>query len=655
MSAGGWTRLMELCLGALERPPAERAVWLDGACAGDRALKAEGEGLLAQEDPDFLENPIVRMEGLAAPEATPGDSLERRIGPYRIVRPLGHGGMGEVFLAIQEGDGFERPVALKVVRPGMATDDVLARFRLERRILAGLSHPNLAKLIDGGATEDGLPYFVMEYVEGVPITEHCEQAGASVEERLRLFMDVCDAVHHAHQSLVVHRDIKPGNILVTRDGAPKLLDFGIGKVLDPTEGPDRTLTVRRVLTPEYASPEQLRGGVITTATDVHGLGLLLYQLLTGRHPFADDATTTEEVDRALRETNPTSPSTRVGAARPRLRRALRGDLDNIVLKALRKEPERRYASVEALRADVERHLEGRPIRARPDSVRYRLSKFVSRNPWGVAAAALALVALGTAIVVPWRQNRQLLAERDKALAVQGFLLEGFGTTGGDETIGARDLLDRQAARLDTAYADRPELRAEMLLVLSDAYERLGLYAEAIPPAERALELLVDVHPDDHADVARAYNTLGWALYRGARLPEAAALLAEAVAIRRRLGRPSLGELSRSLNDLGVVRNAMGEFETAEALHREAFEIRSEVLGDSELATGISASNLAAALYQLGRYDEAREQMTRALELMRRAVGPDHQRTVTVQNNGRSGSRGPRTPSPPRCVAGSGSR
>ena len=648
MKGPPWERVKDVCLGALELPGSERPKYLDRACEGDPELRREAESLLAQYDPDFLEDPLVTLDPIEPGEDVPGHP--QRIGPYRIVRPVGRGGMGEVLLAVQEGEGFERPVAIKLILSGMATTDVLERFRLERRILASLHHPNLARLIDGGATDDGRPYFVMEFVEGLPITEYCDRNALSVTERLRLFMSVCDAVHHAHQSLVVHRDIKPGNILVTSEGMAKLLDFGIGKVLDPSPDgvPDRTAATRRVLTPEYAAPEQVRGGVITTATDVHGLGVLLYELLTGRHPFSSEASTPEELDRAVVETTASAPSTVVtdedapaspsevarlrGTVPGRLRRRLRGDLDNIILQALRKEPERRYPSAEAMRADVERHLDGRPVRARPDSLAYRASKFAVRNPWGLVAASFALVAVGVSIVVPWQQNRRLTDERDKALAVQGFLLEAFGTTGGDESIGARDLLDLQAGRADSLYADRPELHARMLLVLADAYDRLGLYADALPLAERALSLYQDRHEGDHTDVATALNTSGWALHRAGRGEEGARRLEDAVDMRERLGRSERGRLARSLNDLGVVREGLGQYQEAVVLHRRALDVRRSVLGDSDLATGVSANNLSTALYRVGDTDGAIREGELALELLRGSVGPEHQRTIIVQSN-----------------------
>ena len=640
-----WERVREICLQALQLPVDERSRFLDAACAEDSALRAEVESLLDHEDPDFLKDPLVDLAEFGLDEALVDE--QRRLGAYRLVRRVGRGGMGEVYLAVQEGDGFQRPVAVKFVQEGMATDAVLERFRLERSILAGLEHPNLARLIDGGATDDGLPYFVMEFVEGVTITEYCDEHRLDIPARLRLFVTVCEAVQHAHRSLVVHRDIKPSNILVTADGVPKLLDFGIGKVLDHRASAEQTSATGRVLTPEYAAPEQLTGGAVTTATDVHGLGMLLYELLAGHHPFAQGVDSELALQRALLETSPSPPSTVVASAGTpvreavahsrstvpsRLRRALRGDLDNIVLVALRKEPERRYPSAEALKADIERHLAGLPVQARPDSIRYRASRFAARNPWGVAAAVLALVALGTAIVFPWQQNRRLSAERDKALAVQGFLLEAFGTTGSEGAVSAGELLGLHSQRVDSLYSEDPELRAEMLLVLSDALERVGEYSDAVDTAERALDLLREMHDGDHPEVARALNGFGWALHSQGRSDEAVAPLEEAVAMRRRLGKRFRSELSRSLNDLGVVRDELRDYEAAVALYREALEIRRGTLGDTDRATGVTASNLSVTLYRLGRYEEAQRESELALELMRASVGPNHQRTIIVQNN-----------------------
>lgn len=409
MTPERWQRLKGLFTGALALPPDERASFLAGACANEEALRIEAEALLASHE---------KAGGFIEPPAA--ERPRGRIGPYEIVRELGHGGMGTVVLAVRADDAYRREVAIKVIRRGMDTEDIVRRFRTERQILAGLADPNVAALLDGGTTADGLPYFVMEYVEGEPIDVFCDARRLGVTGRLELFRAVCSAVQYAHRNLVIHRDIKPGNILVTPAGVPKLLDFGLAKILDPSsQGAGATVTQLRILTPAFASPEQVLGGTITTATDVYSLGVLLYVLLSGCRPYGSETTSAEELARAVCETEPPRPSA-VAAREPssaaargtsseRLRRSLAGDLDTIILKALRKEPERRYTSVEQLSEDLRRHLSGRPVSARSDSLWYRAGKFLGRHGLGTAAAAAVAVLL---LVGVWEINRQRVrAER----------------------------------------------------------------------------------------------------------------------------------------------------------------------------------------------------------------------------------------------------
>ncbi|MEO8430801.1 MAG: protein kinase [Acidobacteriota bacterium] len=423
-----YARVKEIFFAALDRPAAERGGFLEAACAGDEALLARLLGLLeaAREGDGFLEEP---PEYPAEPET--GLAAGARLGPWEIVREIGRGGMGAVYEAQRAEGDFVRRTALKVVRPEIATAFFLARFRKERRILAGLDHPHIARLLDAGATPDGLPYVVIEYVEGEPLLEHCASRGLGVSERLRLFRQVCAAVEHAHRHLVVHRDIKPSNILVTSEGVPKLLDFGIATLVEPeaASGPLATDT-RRLLTPEYASPEQLGGGRITTATDVYSLGVVLYELLTGRRPFRFPTSDSRDVARSVAEREPVRPSVAATkadgdasagpdrVASKKTARLLRGDLDTIVMTAMRREPERRYASVRQLSEDVLRHLEGRPISARKDTLLYRSGKFVRRNRAGVAAALFATAALAAGFVMTVRQKRE--AEHERARAERRF-------------------------------------------------------------------------------------------------------------------------------------------------------------------------------------------------------------------------------------------
>jgi tetratricopeptide (TPR) repeat protein/tRNA A-37 threonylcarbamoyl transferase component Bud32 len=375
----------------------EREAFLARSCADDPGLRAEVERLLAAHDRagDFISSPAAAAAGHGA--GTDANWVGRLVGPYRVVRELGRGGMGAVYLAERADGQYEQRVALKVIKRGMDTDQVLARFRAERQILASLDHANIARLLDGGSTDQGVPFFAMEYIEGEPIDAWAARRSLSVDDRLRLFLQVCSAVSYAHQHLVVHRDIKPLNILVTPEGVPKLLDFGIAKVLH--EGADEatsTVTGMRLLTPEYASPEQVEGRHATTVSDVYALGVVLYELLTGRSPYRLRSRAPLDVVEAVRTTDPERPSAVGGTEK--LRRRLRGDLDIILLTALRKEPARRYQSVEQFAGDVRRHLDGLPVRARPDTFGYRAGKFVRRNRVPVAAGVLLALALlgGTA-------------------------------------------------------------------------------------------------------------------------------------------------------------------------------------------------------------------------------------------------------------------
>ncbi|HMJ26493.1 MAG TPA: serine/threonine-protein kinase, partial [Pyrinomonadaceae bacterium] len=419
--SGEWQRLNEIFAAALEVEPEGQAELLKRACNGDERLQSEAEAiLLAARQADshgFLKSDIF-AEGarvLVANEIPPGTM----IGPYRVVREIGRGGMGAVYLASREG--FNQQVALKIIKRGMDTDAIVRRFVRERDVLASLNHPNIARLFDGGTT-DGLPFIAMEYVEGETITEYCDHKRLTINERLVLFRKVCAAVAYAHQNLVVHRDIKPTNILIAPDGEPKLLDFGIAKLLSPDwfgATMEQTATGANLLTPEYASPEQIRGDKITTASDVFSLGVLLYELLSGHRPFRFKPGSAGEMLQVISERQPPAPSTaaltreeipvKEGATRwilspdtvaemrsekpARLQRKLVGDLDNIVLMALRKEPERRYSSVLQFAEDVRRHLEGLPVAARPATFAYRTSKFIERNRTATVFATLALVAI----------------------------------------------------------------------------------------------------------------------------------------------------------------------------------------------------------------------------------------------------------------------
>ncbi|HEX9918814.1 MAG TPA: serine/threonine-protein kinase, partial [Pyrinomonadaceae bacterium] len=561
MTPERWRQVETVFQTALDVAPENRERFLAEACAGDEFLQREVEALIEDYEAaeEFLEQPAVDLKQIAGnelptlrlediPDPAHGLKSDARIGAYRVLRELGRGGMGAVYLAERADDDFRKLVAVKVVKRGMDTDFVLRRFRHERQALAALDHPHIARLLDAGATDDGLPYIIMEYVEGQDIDRYCDEHRLSINARLRLFLAVCAGVSHAHQSLIIHRDIKPSNILVTGEGTPKLLDFGIAKILNPTlaDAPlEHTATALRMLTPDYASPEQVRGERVTTASDVYSLGVLLYLLLTGRRPYHFRTHQLEEIARVVCEQNPLRPSAAIDSAvsatgnnfetaratreggvdRPtdsaherqqggdeapgmtggtpsldelaharssapdRLRRSLADDLDNIVLKALRKEPSRRYASVEQFAEDIERHLGGLPVRARADTFTYRSRKFVGRNKAGIAAAvgvALSLVGGLTATTWQWRvaQVERARAEAEGERAKRRFedlrrlthsmMFEMHDAVSNLEgSTAARQLLARRTLEyldgLAREASDDPTLQTELVI----AYINLG--------------------------------------------------------------------------------------------------------------------------------------------------------------------------------------
>ncbi len=423
-----WNVVKDKLYAALELQGPSRAAYLEEIGGQDPELRAELDSLLAsheQASTAFLNQPAAHIAALLAGPRS--DLIGRRLGPYQLIRQIGVGGMGEVYRAFRADDQYRKEVAIKLVRAGQSTGFILDRFKNERQILALLEHPNICRMLDGGTTSDGLPYFVMELIEGEPIDKYCAEHKCSVAERLELFLQICSAVQFAHQRLIVHRDIKPGNILVTKEGQPKLLDFGIAKILDPSAGDNATVTLFQVLTPGYASPEQIKGETITTASDVYSLGVVLYELLTGQSPYRVTTGASHEISRAVCEEEPRRPSTAVRETKDhptpgeepseKVRKGLRGDLDNIVLMALRKEPARRYSSVEQFAGDIRRHLQNLPVIARQDSWKYRTSKFALRHKAGVLAASAALVALlaGVGIILHEariaRQQAQLAQEQ----------------------------------------------------------------------------------------------------------------------------------------------------------------------------------------------------------------------------------------------------
>ena len=662
---------------ALDLPTDQQAAFIARECGDDDSLRAEVLDLVRayHQADSVLDSPAARVAAplLDAAAALAGPVPER-IGAFRVVREIGRGGMGRVYLAERADGEFEQQVAIKLIQDG--TPGVLRRFIEERRILALLQHPGIARLVDGGLTPGGLPYFAMELVEGEPIDAYCERRGLPIDERLELFGRVCEAVAYAHHRLVIHRDLKPSNILVTADGQPKLLDFGIAKLLGPT-GTDVTRTLLSAMTPEFAAPEQVRGAAVSTATDVYALGVLLYLLLTGERPYDLRGKSPAEMERVVCEDPPTRPSSRAPAGS---RRALRGDLDLIVLTALQKEERRRYQSPAALAEDLLRYRRGEAIRARPESARYRLGKFVARHRVAVGLTGLLIAALAAAAGREVVLRGRAEVEARKAREVEQFLLGVFNLADplGLETrdggkVTARELLERGARRIDSSLAGQPQVQAELRGTLGRVYASLGLYGEAEPMLRQALAQRSAL-PASDSGVASTQDLLGTTLTQLNRYDEAEPLLREAleqrrrvlgdrhpataesidhlatlleernqydlaeplyrevVAIRRSLGGDSTAEVAGAVGNLGLLLHRKGAYAEAESLHRVALDIQLRVLGDSHQVTAITMQNLAMTLMSRGRLEESESYHRRSLEAKRKVLGDAHPSVTISMNN-----------------------
>lgn len=660
MTPDRWEKVSRIFDEVLGLQPEERAEVLEELC-DDSQVYAEVKALLQAEleAPDFLEREVadLSLPFFETPPtvAEPG----ARVGAYRLIEEIGRGGMGVVYLAERADGEYERKVALKLLPRSFETDERIERFRAERQILATLDHPKIAKMLDGGVTDGGRPYLVMERIDGKPITEYCRDHSSTLDERLRLFRSVCRAVQHAHRRLVVHRDLKPSNILVTEttDGPQvKLLDFGIAKLLDENPGwtVPRTRTGEHLMTPHYAAPEQLRGDDITTATDVYQLGVLAYELLTGRRPFSLEDRSLTEIERVVLETTPNKPSTLVRRLNDEMAREsfpdppakwgekLRGDLDTIVLKALRKEPQRRYESVKALEEDVRRYQEGQPVNARPATLRYRARKFVSRHRWGVAVLVLilALVTGFGAVLISERNRAQQKAqeaqrEAEKAQQVSGFLVDLFRTTEPSEALGdtvtARELLQRgadQAASLD----DQPEVQAQMLASIGKAYEGLGRYEEAQTLLEEALSTRQAALGLQHPEVAQTLHALGVLAFRKRDYRTADSLIERSLEMRRTLHAAPHPDIAESLNDLAVVRRNRDQLASADTLYQEALSMRHALFGAESSEVISTLNNLAVLKTNRGNLEEAEDLYREVLSSRREMLGDVHPRVANTLNN-----------------------
>lgn len=669
-----WSQAKSLFQRAIDLPEDQRSGFVERATPHDPELRAEVETLLTHvvSSGSFLEEPVRDLAAVLLNEGD--DRVGSRIGVYRITAQIARGGMGTVYKAERSDEQFEVCVAIKVLRRGLDTEDVYRRFLAERQILARLNHPGIAGLMDGGITEDGLPYFVMELVEGLPITAYVTQQDLRPSRTIELFLAVCDAVGHAHRNLVLHRDLKPSNILV-EEGRVRLLDFGISKVLDDRPQEDQALTTggQRYLTKGYASPEQVRGEPLTTGADVYSLGIVLFELLTGQRP-EDDGEGVRTVRGARRPS--AAAGDRVMGGR-RVASVLKGDLDTVLLKALQPDPGRRYGTVSELSDDLARYLKRLPIRARGDSIGYRAMKFVGRHRLAVASAALFVVTILGAAAGFALQSVKIRQERDKAREVTAFMVDLFegadpwGVYG--DSLPARSLVDRGAERVDRELGRNPEARGTLLDALGQVYHSLGMLEQAEESLRRAVELrrehlgrgpalaeslnnlgiVLDARASfDDAEVAlrealelrqavspeglqvaESLNDLGQLLlYARREVDEAEVLLRRSLALRESGVASPHQDLAETLHNLGLVHQLRGEYPEAVTHYEESLAMRRSLFGESHPALVSTVNNLALVLHSLGNYDQARPLYEESLATRIERLGSDHPSVPLAQAN-----------------------
>jgi eukaryotic-like serine/threonine-protein kinase len=648
-----WGRIKEIVGAALERVPSERPAFLNEVCGADESVRAEVESLLSAYE---------KADGLSESALTQTFSdvaqVSKSLGPYRLVQKLGEGGMGQVWLAEQTSP-VQRKVALKLVKPGMYDDSVLRRFQSERQSLAIMDHPVIAKVFDAGATPDGHPYFVMEYVPGVAITDYCDQKKLKIRARLELFLRVCEGVQHAHQKAIIHRDLKPANILVVEvDGkpVPRIIDFGLAKPVTPyLSGETMNTKIGGLVgTPGYMSPEQADPGVedVDTRTDVYSLGVMLYELLTGFQPFDAEGLKKlrlEEVLRQLREEDPPRPSTKVSAERdtsssraeargtePRqLSSLLRGDLDWIAMKALEKERSRRYGTPSELAADISRYLNNEPVAARPASAGYRLRKYVRRNRAGVAVGVGLAILLVTFAVTQAVQLQRITRERDRANRIAAFMTSMFKVSDPSEARGnsitAREILDKSSKEIETGLAQDPVLRAQMTTVMGEVYLNLGLYPKAESLLEQAGQIRRQILGIRNRDTLDSLDKLAWVYQEESKYEQSEQIEREILPIRRQLfGAEDRDTLGSQMNLANAVFG-QGRYAESERIDREALAIRRRVLPEDRM-TLIEISNLAITVSQIGHYSESDQLLNEAIGILNRTVGPEDPFTIKARSN-----------------------
>ncbi len=657
-----WRRIRRLFVELSELPPDQRQGFLSRSDATAEERSQVRSLLAADGRRGFLDLPGWSAAAAGHGFSVPGDqelgggalAAGATVGPYRLLRQIGEGGMSTVFLAERQDHAFARQVVIKVVRPEMESRSNLRRLNAERQILAQLEHPLIARLYDGGTTAAGRPYFAMERVDGEAIDRYCDRHRLSIEQRLRLFSRVCEAVQYAHQNLVVHRDLKPSNILVTADGQPKLLDFGIAKLLRPEEASrsgEHTAAWARLLTPNYASPEQIRGQQITTACDIYSLGVLLFELLSGCLPRRFDGSSLTELERWLADSPVPAPSEArcaaaadgdahsvAGLARARrtspeqLRRLLAGDLDTIVLKALHAEAPRRYGSAEQLAEDLDRQRRGFPVLARPDRLSYRWRKFWGRHRLPLAAAlVVAALSIGW-LISGWLHSRQIEAERNDLAAMVGLIENVFAVAAEGEQLTVRQAVDRSAEMVDRQLRDQPALRAKLQQTMGKIYLNLGEYQAARQQLEKAVELRLELFGEASLVTSESRSTLAVVLTAVGDFEAGEALAWAALERCRTLGDGPRSALIEALNNLVWALCFRGDYDASEQPSAEALALAKELGQEDSLLLATAITQRAVVLNQQGEHAAAGEFYRQALALHRRYRGEHHPEVATVLNN-----------------------
>ena len=645
MDVERWHKAKEIFVAALACDASTRDAYVREVCGEDDSLRMEIASLLSAYDTsDGLSVPAWASEQVGATTL-----VAKTIGPYHLLRKLGEGGMGQVWLA-EQTTPVQRQVALKLVRVGIYDDAVLRRFYAERQSLAMMDHPAIAKVFDAGATSDGQPYFVMEYVQGSPITSYCDDRRLTILERLELFLAACDGVQHAHQKAIIHRDLKPANLLVVDvDGrpTPRIIDFGLAKAVTPETSQQSTLTQAGSFlgTPGYMSPEQadVNSQDVDTRTDVYSLGAILYELLTGALPI--DATRNQpfdEVLRQLRQEDPVRPSSRIAAAAEEIARArgtqsktlgrqLRGDLDSIAMKALERDRTRRYGSPAELADDIRRFMRNQPVLARLASRAYRVRKFVRRNRVGVAAAAVIAAVLLASAVVQAVQLRRITRERDRANRITDFMTSMFRVADASErrgnTVTAREILDKASSDIERGLAQDPLLQAQMMDVMGTVYSSVGLYSRAQPLLEHAVNIWSRTDGSDSLPALSSRHNLANTLGRRGRYADAEKLERATFESLRRVAGPAKPLTLQSMASLAVTLENEGRWKEAEQLNRDALDIARPALGADHPDALRPLNGLGNVLLRQSRFAEAEKVHTEALERCRRVFGTENAQTL----------------------------